>query len=161
MPESSLHTILMFRTHGRLLAVPLDAVREVVPAFEVLHAPGLASTIAGMISLRGEVLPVIDTAVLIGEEVTLLQPQHKFIIVRASRQSIAFLVDSVEDLVALEQNASVDPMAGNGAVLFKGVVSVEEEMVLILDIDACYGAELTLLPLEVNGAKTKLEGQYS
>ncbi len=161
MKETPIQTILMFRTHDRLLAVPLETVTEVVPAFEILHAPGLASTIAGMISLRGEVMPVIDTAVLIGREVTLLKPQHKFIIVRATRQTIALLVETVEDLVELDASHPVDPMTGNGALLFKGVVSVEEDMVLVLDIDACCRPEQVVLPTELHTDPITLEGEIS
>ncbi|MFA6234218.1 MAG: chemotaxis protein CheW [Bacteroidota bacterium] len=161
MTENSPNIILMFRSHERMLAVPLENVIEVVPAFELLRTPGLAATLAGVISLRGDVLPVIDTAVLIGKSVTVLKPNHKFIIVRSSSQSLALLVDTVEELVEIGTGNPMDPMHDSGPLWFKGIVPVEEEMVLILDLDACYGSGALVMPAELNAAFTTLEGQLS
>ncbi len=53
---------------GSLYGLPMDQVQEVMglrPLTRVFHAPAL---LAGVTSLRGEVLPVIDLALLLGVE---------------------------------------------------------------------------------------------
>ncbi|MFZ1730585.1 MAG: chemotaxis protein CheW [Bacteroidota bacterium] len=161
MTESSPNIILMFRSRERLLAVPLENVIEVVPAFELLQTPGLAPNLAGMISLRGEVLPVIDTAVLIGDDRTILKPQHKFIVLHTSRQSIALLVDTVEDLVDVEESRSNETLIENGHSCFKGVVTVEDEMVLILDVEICSQFDQRDHLIELDDETINLEGIIS
>jgi chemotaxis signal transduction protein len=161
MEKSAPNILLLFRCRERLLAVPLDNVQEVVPAFELLHTPGLISSLAGMISLRGEVLPVIDTAVLIGEDATVLKTRHKFIIARTSQQSIAFLVDTLEDIVDISDNASIEQGSCVGQGYFKGIVSVEEEMVLVLDVEVCYVPHDNAPLMDSTGVIHLLEGQIS
>jgi hypothetical protein len=47
-------------------ALELAAVREVVPAPAITHLPGAPAGVLGVFNLRGEVVPVLDTAALLG-----------------------------------------------------------------------------------------------
>lgn len=47
-------------------ALELDAVREVVPAPVITPVPRSPATVLGVFNLRGEVVPVFDTAALLG-----------------------------------------------------------------------------------------------
>ncbi len=161
MTAEATNTILLFRTSGRLVAVPIAGVQEVVPAFEILRTPGLATTLAGMISLRGEVLPVIDTSVLFGGDAMQLCPQQKFIIIRAARQLMALLVDTVEDLEEIGSGAPVRHMDGRGELPFDGIVPVNGEMAFILDIDGCCASGRTSIPDELCMDAVKQEGPLS
>jgi purine-binding chemotaxis protein CheW len=47
-------------------ALELTSVREVVHAPDVTPLPGAPATVLGVLNLRGEVVPVLDTAALLG-----------------------------------------------------------------------------------------------
>jgi chemotaxis signal transduction protein len=49
-----------------LFAVPMAVAREVVVAPKVAVLPTAAATVAGVFNLRGEVVPLFDTAMLLG-----------------------------------------------------------------------------------------------
>ena len=49
-----------------LFAVPLEVTREVLVAPKVAVLPTAAATVAGVFNLRGEVVPLFDTALLLG-----------------------------------------------------------------------------------------------
>lgn len=132
-----MNTILMFRTRERTLAVPIESVLEVLPAFEILCAPGMASIVAGVISLRGAVIPVIDSALLIGAAPLELQPQQKFVVVECASRPFAILVETVEDLIEIRSEQLIKPSNGRNAMPIAGIAAVEEEMVLVLDVEAC------------------------
>lgn len=132
-----MNTILMFRTRERTLAVPIESVLEVLPAFEILRAPGMASIVAGMISLRGEVMPVIDSALLIGAAPLELHPQQKFVVVENASRPFAILVETVEDLIEIRSEQLINPSNGRSAMPIAGIAAVEEEMVLVLDVESC------------------------
>lgn len=132
-----LTTVLVFRSRTRLLAAPIDAVREVVPAFEILRVSGMPPVLAGMIGLRGDVLPVIDASVLVGEETVRLDARMQFLIVRTEHRSFGLLVDKVEDLVEIDLRRLVHPMPGMRDHFIQGVATLGEEMVLVLDLAAC------------------------
>ncbi|MBR9974186.1 MAG: chemotaxis protein CheW [Bacteroidetes bacterium] len=119
------------------MAAAIELVREVVPAFELLRVSGMSPILAGMIGLRGDVLPVIDTSALIGEETLQLDARMQFLIVRTGFRSFALLVDTVEDLVEIDLRRLVHPMPGARDHFIQGVATLGEEMVLVLDLEAC------------------------
>jgi purine-binding chemotaxis protein CheW len=59
---------LLLPLHADLYAVELTAVREVVPDPEVTPLPGGPPWLLGIFNLRGEVVPLFDTAWLLGLE---------------------------------------------------------------------------------------------
>jgi purine-binding chemotaxis protein CheW len=59
---------LLLPLHGDLYALELTAVREVVREPEVTPLPGAPPALLGIFNLRGEVVPVFDTAWLLGLE---------------------------------------------------------------------------------------------
>jgi purine-binding chemotaxis protein CheW len=57
---------LLLPLHADLYALELAAVREVVPDPEVTPVPGAPPAVLGVFNLRGEVVPLFDTAALLG-----------------------------------------------------------------------------------------------
>ncbi|MDX9758761.1 MAG: chemotaxis protein CheW [Bacteroidota bacterium] len=137
MIDGSIHTILSFRSGGRLLAAPIEAVREVLPAFEILRTPGLAPVSPGVISLHGEILPVIDSGLLLGGPAIVLHPRCKFVVIDIAPRAFALLVETVDDLIEIERNQLVESAPGPSRRLVSGIVAVGDEMVMLLDVDVC------------------------
>ncbi|MDT8325029.1 MAG: chemotaxis protein CheW [Bacteroidota bacterium] len=159
--SASTHTLLLFTAAERRLALALEQISEVVPAFEMKHAPGLAEQLAGLISFRGRVLPVIDCRWLVDGSRTTLHHQHSFIIAQGSSHEAALLVECVDDLISLgEEEFRGEDFLHAGERKFRHIVMHRSEMVLVLDIDACMQ---TAAPLPVNGndRQTVLEGGYA
>ncbi|HEX8421742.1 MAG TPA: chemotaxis protein CheW, partial [Sphingomonas sp.] len=66
LPDTAVHVGLM-RLCGRDLAVPAADVREVVPLPDRLQPAFTdAAALAGSIIVRGQVIPVVDVAPLLG-----------------------------------------------------------------------------------------------
>ena len=57
---------LLLPLHADWYAIELTRVREVVPAPVVTPLPGAPPELAGVFNLRGEVVPLFDTAQLLG-----------------------------------------------------------------------------------------------
>ncbi len=57
---------LLACVRGERYAFPVQAVREVARALEVTPVPGAPPAVRGVHSLRGEVLPVLELATLLG-----------------------------------------------------------------------------------------------
>lgn len=49
-----------------LYAIETSVAREVVPASECTHLPATPPSVLGVFNLRGEIVPVFDTAALLG-----------------------------------------------------------------------------------------------
>ena len=57
---------LLFPVGPEWFALPLSAVREVIPSQTVTRLPGSPPWLHGLTNLRGELVPVIDVAIRIG-----------------------------------------------------------------------------------------------
>jgi purine-binding chemotaxis protein CheW len=57
---------LLVPLHGDWYAIELTRVREVVPAPVVTPLPGAPPALTGVFNLRGDVVPLFDTAALLG-----------------------------------------------------------------------------------------------
>ena len=58
--------MLLLHVDDELLAVPMAVAREVVVAPQLTALPTATATVAGVFNLRGEIVPVFDTATLLG-----------------------------------------------------------------------------------------------
>ena len=134
-------TLLLFSAAGRHLGLPVAQISEVVPAFEMKGAPGLSAHLAGLISFRGRVLPVIDCGMIMNGTRTALHQQHSFIIARGAQNEAALLVDHVDEIVTpVESDCASDDCLHAGEQRFQRIVMHGNELVLVLDIDACLRA---------------------
>ena len=58
--------VLLLRAGADLLAVPMAVAREVVIAPRLTSVPATGRNVAGLFNLRGDIVPVFDTAMLLG-----------------------------------------------------------------------------------------------
>src|SRR5258708_35229222 len=58
--------VLCLHAGEELLAGPMEVAREVVAAPELTALPTTGARVAGVFNLRGETVPVCDTAMLLG-----------------------------------------------------------------------------------------------
>ena len=59
-------SVLLLPLGDDLYAVELSRVREVVPSPAITPLPGAPEAVLGVFSLRGDVVPALDTGVLLG-----------------------------------------------------------------------------------------------
>jgi purine-binding chemotaxis protein CheW len=65
--------------------------------------PRVPHYVAGVVNLRGSVLPVIDLAARLGWEATEPTPRHAIIVVQGA-QVCGLIVDSVSDIVTINND---------------------------------------------------------
>jgi purine-binding chemotaxis protein CheW len=57
---------LLLRVGGDTFAVPIETAREVLAATSVTRLPTAPASVLGLCNVRGEIIPVFDTGVLLG-----------------------------------------------------------------------------------------------
>jgi purine-binding chemotaxis protein CheW len=135
-------------------------VAEVVdlkPLSRVFHAP---AAIAGVENLRGEVLPVIDLSVLIGEGPSAPTPDSRIVVVRevaGARRRAGVLVDELGVLRELPKSgleAVPSTLPEATARLVAGIIKAAPPC-CVLDVEAILGSEeLSSLAADTDDERT-------
>lgn len=129
--------ILMFSLHGRqLFAINVFKVQEVVRLPKLTLIPQRHPHMCGVITLRGQTIPVIDLAQAIGMR-PLLQNENSTVIVTEYNRSIqAFLIGSVERIVNLNwESVQPPPRTAGRQHYLTAITRVDEAIVEIIDVE--------------------------
>lgn len=135
--------LITFEVAGQIFALDIMSIREIRAWTPVTPLPRVPHYVAGVVNLRGTVLPVIDLAARLGWTPTAATPRHAIIVCQVDGQSHTrsqgLIVDSVSDIVALNSDAlQAPPSAGRDEVIpfLEGLVAIEDRMVMVLDLQS-------------------------
>jgi purine-binding chemotaxis protein CheW len=130
--------LITFEVAGQLFGLDIMTIREIRAWTPTTRLPQVAHYIAGVVNLRGTVLPVMDLAARLGWPATQPTPRHAIIVARLGNQTFGLIVDSVSDIVTLPSDAlQAPPQTGqdDDVVLFlQGLAALDERMVMVLDL---------------------------
>jgi purine-binding chemotaxis protein CheW len=130
--------ILADETYG----LEIQRVAEIVGLLPVTRVPRLPEFVAGVINLRGRVIPVVDLRLAFGLPAAELGERTCIVIAQISRgestQTVGLIVDQVSEVLDLAQDA-IEPTPDFGTSVdtsfVKGVGRTGDFVVLLLDID--------------------------
>jgi len=119
--------LVCFELRAQELALPIADVRETLPVPPITRVFLTPPCLAGVFSLRGDIVPVIDLGILLGLPPTAVGNDSKIVV-----------VDRLRDLRTIE--AALDPppegLAAEVAGLMLGVVATPTGTVRVLDARA-------------------------
>jgi len=116
----------------------LDKVLEIIEYTGITQVPETPDYIAGVINLRGHVVPVMDVRARFKKEPGDHLPRRCIILVSFEESTLGLIVDNVLDLIVIEEGSlSQPPQIGNDyAHNFIKLIGVyEDKMNLIVDVD--------------------------
>jgi purine-binding chemotaxis protein CheW len=139
VPEE-IRQLLVFEVSGGSYALPVECVREIVRLRPTTPIPRAPQDVCGVISLRGEIVQVIDLRLRIGAQPVAPTRASRIVVVQGEDALAGLLVDRVREVLRVAQ-ADVQPQnAGEGMVsalvrrnaLFVSLIDLER----VLDLHA-------------------------
>jgi purine-binding chemotaxis protein CheW len=135
-----------FLLAGEIYGVPAAAVREVIMWAPVTRIPNAGASVKGVINLRGEIVPVLDSRTRLG--LAPIEPTDRTCIVvvhvrNGSRQLAAGLI--VDTALEVARLISAEISGGDGRLagdLVTGVARTKAGLVMLLDVDRLVREEL-------------------
>jgi len=125
---------LLLRVGADLFALPVDWAREVVAAPAVTPLATAPPVLLGLFNLRGQIVPLLDTAAVLGTGRT---ETTTFVVVVASAQGLAGLATT-----GLPRRELLDTPAGPSELAgTTGLYRVGHEVAALLDPAALLSAE--------------------
>jgi purine-binding chemotaxis protein CheW len=125
-------TFLLARTR---YAIPADDVIEIVRAVALTPLPAAPRVVAGLLNLRGLVVPVFEPRIRFALPARPMEVGDHLIIARAGPRIVALHVDRADDLRTIDAAAVEEPHTHLRSPNFvSGVVAVEDGLILIHDL---------------------------
>jgi purine-binding chemotaxis protein CheW len=141
--------LVCFELAGQELALPIDDVRETVPLQPITRLFLVPAALAGVFSLRGDIVPALDLGILLGLGRTLAGADSRIVVIAsgsgAGASVAGVVVDRLRDLRVLDGDAALEPppasLPAEISALLRGVTHTETGSVRVLDVGAILGAE--------------------
>jgi purine-binding chemotaxis protein CheW len=136
---------LTFRACQQDFALPILRVREIIEHRPPSRVPGALPWVAGVINLRGKVIPVVDLALRFGLAPSVVGRRACIVIVEAAvggaELVVGLIAESVCEVVELERSA-IEPAPVFGTPLpaeyLRGLGKLGQGFVLVLDVDRAF-----------------------
>jgi len=136
------NSYLTFKLSDEIFAAHVSKVLNILEMVRITKVPKAPDYMIGVINLRGEVLPVIDTRIKFGMPLT-EHTVHTCIIVMniemdGKTLDIGALVDAVQEVIEVDASEILPPPSiGNKykSEFITGMISYGEQFMMLLDID--------------------------
>ena len=127
--------LLVFSVDQAPHAVPVEYVREIVRVRPITPIPGVAECVRGVISLRGEIIQVIDLRRRIGLPAGTLGRTSRIVVLHGDDgRAAGLLVDMVREVVRAPEGA-IGPTVGGESGAVESLYANDGEFVSIIDLD--------------------------
>jgi purine-binding chemotaxis protein CheW len=128
-----LRQLLCVRVEGAPYAVPVENVREIVRVRPITPIPRTASCVRGVISLRGEIIQVIDLRLRLGLAPGTASKANRIVVVQVDDGRVAgVLVDDVREVLRVSESA-IGSTAGEAQGIVAALCTNGAEFVSIVD----------------------------
>ena len=126
-----------FSLASEAMALPIEVVKEAVNVDRIVPVPRAPEFVEGVMNLRGEVLPIISLANLLGSEVEQNEGK-KVIVAHLNGAEVGLLVKEIKGILRVSE-ADVSPLsevAREAAQAFSGAIRRDDDLILVLDMEA-------------------------
>jgi purine-binding chemotaxis protein CheW len=125
-----------------------------IPAAQVLHletyetatpVPGTPPYVAGLVQVRGRLVPVVDLRKRFGLDPVERTLDHRVVVVQVGARVAGLLVDSAREVLKIEDDAVAKPpelVEARAGGFVKGIATVAKRMFLLVDVPRVIGEEL-------------------
>ena len=126
-------TYTRLKVAAEAYAVPIANVVEIASLGDLAAVPGAPQEILGVRNLRGQILPVIDLALVLG--LNAAAPPRQLLVAEAGNVQAGFAVDEVSDVGELP-----DPSEGAESDFLIGTMFHDGELLGVIDVPRIFGS---------------------
>lgn len=137
---------ILFELAGTAYAVASRDVQRMEMVEHVTPVPNAPAFVEGVVFSRGKVVPAINLRRRFGFPATAFDLRTRLIVVAHADRSVGLIVDSAREFVAIPADAIQPPpeaLAGTSGRYLKGVATVGDRVILVLDIGGVIDAPET------------------
>lgn len=135
-----------FRVGSADYAIPASEVLYLESFESATHVPGAPAYVAGLVQVRGRLVPVVDLRARFGLPPIDHALDRRVVVVQVGHRVAGLLVDSAREVLRIaDSELSVPPdlLDHQTAGFVKAVATVTQRLFLLVDVPRVIGEELT------------------
>ncbi|RMF17766.1 MAG: hypothetical protein D6761_03715 [Candidatus Dadabacteria bacterium] len=136
-PEAGFE-VLRFRLAHELFCLELDRISEIIKPRQITPVPRTPDWLLGIVSLRGTMIPVVDTATRLKVRSAPVSTR-RIIIIEHENELCGLLVDEVQNVEIISPDA-IEPLptalADRAGQFLEGLMRLEDHLIALIDIEA-------------------------
>ena len=139
---------LTFELAAEIYAINILFIREIIEYGNLTQVPMVPDFIAGVINLRGSVVPVIDLSSRFGRSETLITKRTSIVIIEISSNNemleIGIMVDIVNEVLEIGADAIEDAPSFGASIrtdFIAGMGKIDGKFLIILDVERVLSLE--------------------
>jgi purine-binding chemotaxis protein CheW len=136
--------LVSFRLAQEEYGIEITRVREIILMGEITRVPQTPHYVKGLINLRSTVIPVIDLRIRFGLAEADATDESRIMVVNVGGKTIGIVVDAVSEVLRVSSDQIAPPpptVVSLGTEYLTGLVKLEKQLLLMLDIEKLLGAE--------------------
>lgn len=141
---STLH--VGFRVGNAEYAINADDVLHLETFSEATHVPGAPSFVAGLVQVRGKLVPIVDLRTRFGLEPRERSLDNRVIVVKVGSRVAGLLVDSAREVMQLDESSFEPPPSlvdSQASGFVKAVATRAQRLLFVVDVPRLIGEEAT------------------
>ena len=127
-----------FFLNGHFFGTPVPQVQEVIQHQVMTRVPLAPDEIAGLINLRGQIVPALDLRVRLGMAGRAPDALPMNVVVRTGDGAVSLMVDEIGDVIEVDPESFEEPpetLQGLAREVVLGIYKLSGKLLLALDID--------------------------
>jgi purine-binding chemotaxis protein CheW len=135
-----------FRVGSASYAVPASDVLHLESYDTATHVPGAPAYVAGLVQVRGRLVPVVDLRIRFGLPAIEHTIDRRVVVVQIGSRIAGLIVDSAREVVKMDEAAFERPpdiIEQQTAGFVKAVATIAKRMYLLVDVPRIIGEELS------------------
>lgn len=142
--NANTETYILFEIAGTTYGVSSRSVQQMEMVEHITPLPNAPTFVEGVVFTRGQVIPAINLRVRFGFEKKPHTTRTRLIVTNHNGRLIGLIVDSAREFMAIAADAIQPPpdsLAGISGKYLKGIVTVGDRIVLVIDLDELVSVE--------------------
>lgn len=147
-------TVLKFITFGlgrEKFGIAIDKVKEIIADYEIVPLPRTPDFIEGIISLRGDIIPVVEMRARFDMPPREVDEEIRVIVLEMKDFVVGIQVDNVYEVLKLTEDVIEPPpkfMAGLKGDYIDGVAEAKGRLTIILNLDEIFSTTEKIAMME-------------
>ncbi|OGF61470.1 MAG: hypothetical protein A2Y62_12260, partial [Candidatus Fischerbacteria bacterium RBG_13_37_8] len=140
MPEKAIPSealqLLIFRIGNELYAINLEFVSEIIRHRSAANIPNTPHYVHGLITLRGHMVPIINSHLRLNIPLSEPSPKNRIVIVEIDNQYMGFSVDEAYNVIMVNKNQIKPPPPTLTEIemeLIAGVYEISKKLIILLN----------------------------